>query len=86
MSKLNVAIIQQTCSDDKQQNFAASIDAIKEAANRLIGDFVRQDKFVGGICHGVSVLAWARVDGRSPLAGKRAVAPQRSGPAGVWAC
>lgn len=57
---------------------------VKEAANRLIGEFSKKNKFVGGICHGVSVLAWARVDGRSPLAGHRAVAPQRSGPSGVY--
>jgi putative intracellular protease/amidase len=56
----------------------------KEAANRLINDFIRQDKYVGGICHGVSVLAWARVNDSSPLTGKRVVAPQINGPAGVY--
>ena len=56
----------------------------KEAANRLINDFISQDKYVGGICHGVSVLAWARVNDRSPLVGKHVVAPQINGPAGVY--
>lgn len=56
----------------------------KEAVNKLINDFVKQDKYVGGICHGVSVLAWSRVGGKSLLAGKQAVAPQRDGPAGVY--
>lgn len=42
---------------------------IKQVVNDLIGDFVAQDKYVAAICNGVSVLAWARVDGVSPLAG-----------------
>ena len=37
--------------------------------NRLIEDFVAGDKPVGGIGYGVSVLAWARVDGESLLRG-----------------
>ncbi len=41
------------------------------ATNDLINDFVDQDKYVAGLCHGVTVLAWARVDGVSPIAGKR---------------
>lgn len=32
MSELKVAVIQQTCSNDTKRNFAASIDAIKQAA------------------------------------------------------
>jgi putative intracellular protease/amidase len=40
------------------------------AVNRLINDFVDQDKPVAAISHGVSVLAWARVDGVSPLGGR----------------
>ena len=43
----------------------------KAEVNRLINDFVAQDKYVCGLCHGVSVLAWARVDGVSPLQGKK---------------
>ncbi|WP_145049910.1 DJ-1/PfpI family protein [Lignipirellula cremea] len=56
----------------------------KAAANRLINEFIAQDKIVGALCHGVSVLAWARVDGKSPIAGKNVVAPTRDGPAGVY--
>lgn len=48
--------------------------AVESAANRLINDFVAQDKYVCGLCHGVTVLAWARVDGVSPLAGRTVVA------------
>jgi len=40
---------------------------VVESVNRLIGDFLAQGKPVGAIGHGVSVLAWARVDGVSPL-------------------
>lgn len=46
--------------------------AIRAAANRLIGEFTSQNKPVSGICHGVTVLAWARVDGQSPLKSRRA--------------
>jgi len=45
---------------------------VKATANRLIGEFMAQNKYVTAICHGVSVLAWARIDGSSPLAGRRA--------------
>ena len=55
--------------------------ATKEATNRLINQFVEQGKIAGALCHGVSILAWARVNGRSLLAGKRVVAPTRAGPA-----
>jgi putative intracellular protease/amidase len=41
--------------------------AIRASVNTLINAFVAQDKFVAGVCHGVSVLAWARVNGQSPL-------------------
>jgi putative intracellular protease/amidase len=43
---------------------------VARAANELINEFVAQDKYVAAICHGVSVLAYARVDGVSPLAGR----------------
>jgi putative intracellular protease/amidase len=48
--------------------------ATELAVNALIGDFVHQGKYVAAICHGVSVLAWARVDGASPIAGRTVVA------------
>ena len=56
----------------------------KAAVNKLLNDFVKQDKYVGALCHGVSVLAWARVDGKSILAGRRAVGSPRQSPAGVY--
>ncbi len=46
-----------------------STDALKATVNDLINDFVAQDKYVTAICHGVSVLAYARVDGTSLLEG-----------------
>jgi Ca2+-binding RTX toxin-like protein len=49
--------------------------------NDLINDFVEQDKFVTAICHGVTVLAWARVDGVSPLNGHQVSAPFIGSPA-----
>jgi hypothetical protein len=47
----------------------------KIAVNELINDFVAQDKYVCGLCHGVTVLAWARVDGESPLDGRNGSVP-----------
>ncbi len=43
---------------------------VADAVNRLINDFVDQDKYVAAVSHGVTVLAWARVDGVSPLQGR----------------
>ena len=50
----------------------------KVIVNKLINQFIASSKPVAGVCHGVSVLAWARVDGVSPLQGKKVV----SGPSG----
>jgi len=44
--------------------------ATRSKVNTLINDFIDQDKYVTAICHGVSVLAWARVDGASPIQGR----------------
>jgi putative intracellular protease/amidase len=62
--------------------------ATKQAVNQLITDFVLQDKYITAICHGVTVLGWARVNGVSPLAGRRVSAyaggaPPSSIPAAV---
>jgi putative intracellular protease/amidase len=53
----------------------------KALANRLIGAFLAQDKPVAGVCHGTTVLAWARVDGVSPLRGRRVSVPFIGSPA-----
>ena len=58
--------------------------AIRTQANRVINEFLEQDKYVCALCNGVSVLAWARVDGKSPLAGKRICAPVREAPPGIY--
>lgn len=58
--------------------------ATKAQANRIIEEMVNQDKYVAALCNGVSVLAWARVNGRSPLQGKRVCAPQREAAAGIY--
>jgi putative intracellular protease/amidase len=56
----------------------------KDATNRLINTFVEQDKYVCALCHGVSVLAWSRVNGQSLLQGRRATGPTRQGPSGIY--
>ncbi|MEW4561086.1 DJ-1/PfpI family protein [Bremerella sp. JC770] len=63
-------------------NFNAynNTEAIKATVNDLINDFVDQDKYVAAICHGVSVLAYARVDGSSLLEGKTVSAWAGSAP------
>lgn len=55
--------------------------ATKELVNNLIGEFESQDKFVTAICHGVTVLAWSRVDGVSPLNGRHVSVPFIGAPA-----
>lgn len=57
----------------------------QSVVNNLINDFVDQDKYVAGVCHGVTVLAWARVDGASPLAGKSVAVPWIGAPAQTYA-
>ena len=47
---------------------------LKEVVNDLINDFVDQDKYLAAICNGVTVLAWARVDGASPIDGHNVTA------------
>lgn len=56
----------------------------KAEANRIINEFLAQDKYTCALCNAVSVLAWARVDGKSPLAGKRVCAPPRQAPPGIY--
>ncbi len=58
--------------------------ATKEVVNDLINDFADQDKHVAAVCHGVTVLAWARVDGVSPLSGRQAAVPFIGSPAVSW--
>ena len=58
--------------------------AIKTEVNRVINEFVQQDKYVCALCNGVSVLAWARVNGKSPLSGKHVCAPVRQAPPGIY--
>lgn len=58
--------------------------AVKADVNRLIGEFLSQKKFVCALCNAVSVLAWARVEGQSPLRGKTVCAPVRQAAAGIY--
>lgn len=58
--------------------------SIKVEANRLINEFIAANKPVAALCNGVSVLAWARVNGQSPLRGKKVCAPVRQAAAGVY--
>ncbi|KAA0252501.1 MAG: hypothetical protein EDX89_18180 [Acidobacteria bacterium] len=50
------------------------------AVNRLVEGWLAAGRPVGAVGHGVSVLAWARVDGTSPLQGRPAAASVEEGP------
>lgn len=62
--------------------------ATKQIVNDLINEFLADDKFVAAICHATTVLAWARVDGASPLAGLQVSVPYVGSPGvvynGIW--
>jgi len=51
----------------------------KVIVNNLINEFLADDKYVAGICHGTTVLAWARVNGVSPINGKQVAVPIKDG-------
>lgn len=57
---------------------------VKARVNQLINDFLKQGKYVCALCNAVSVLAWARVDGQSPLKGKTVCAPTRQAAPGIY--
>jgi putative intracellular protease/amidase len=54
---------------------------VVESVNRLIGDFLARRKPVAASGHGVTVLAYARVDGISPLKSRTVSAWAGGGPA-----
>lgn len=56
----------------------------KAIVNRLIAGFLAEGKPVAAVCHGTTVLAWARVDGVSPLAGRRVSVPFIGSPAAFY--
>ena len=58
--------------------------AVKTRVNQVINDFLEQGKYTCALCNAVSVLAWARVDGQSPLKGKTVCAPPRQAPPGIY--
>lgn len=60
------------------------ISPTKVIVNQLINEFLAQDKPVAGICHGTTVLAWARVQGASPLKGRVVAAPFIGSPAAFY--
>jgi putative intracellular protease/amidase len=57
----------------------APVAAHAAHVSRLIGEFLSQQKHVLAICNGVSVLAWSRVNGLSPVQGRAVRAPWGSG-------
>lgn len=65
---------------DYYDNHYDGSSATKLVVNNLVNDFVAQDKYVTAICHGVMNLAWARVNGVSPINGKYVSVPWLGSP------
>jgi len=57
-----------------------STPTIRSTVNSLINAFVAQDKYVTGVCHGVSVLSWSRVNGQSLVSNRVVTTAQFSSP------
>lgn len=55
--------------------------SVVAGVNLLINDFLAKQKPVAAVCHGVTVLAWARVNGVSPIKGRIVAAWAGGGPA-----
>ena len=58
--------------------------ATKQIVNNLINQFTTQNKYIAAVCHATTVLAWARVNGVSPLAGKNVSIPYLGSPGVFW--
>ncbi len=58
--------------------------ATKTVVNNLINEFSAQNKYIAAVCHATTVLAWARVNGVSPLAGKTVSVPYLGSPGVFW--
>ncbi len=59
--------------------------ATKQVINNLINEFIDSDKFVAAICHGTTILDWARrPDGTSPVNGIHMSVPYIGAPAVVY--
>lgn len=62
-------------------NYNSSITE-KNKVNEIINDFHSQGKYITAICHGVSVLAWSRVNGKSIISGKTVASYNGISPSG----
>lgn len=58
--------------------------ATKTIVNNLINEFSTQNKYIAAVCHATTVLAWARVNGVSPLNGKTVSVPYGGSPGVFW--
>jgi Ca2+-binding RTX toxin-like protein len=70
------SMYQYAFNGNYSEGFYNGDPATKAIVNNLINDFIDQDKYVSAICHATTVLAYARVDGVSPVAGKLVATPQ----------
>lgn len=61
--------------------YNSSLDE-KNKVNEIINDFYNQNKYITALCHGVSVLAWSRVNGRSIISGKTVASYNGVSPSG----
>lgn len=78
------SMYQYAFTGDYDNNLYDGDAGTKQVVNDLIGDFIEQDKYVAGVCNGVTVLAWARIDGVSPLAGRTVAVPYIGSPGATY--
>lgn len=78
------SMYQYAFNGDYYDNHYDGNAATKTLVNNLINQFSQQNKYLAAVCHGTTVLAWARVDGVSPLAGKTVSVPYMGSPGVFW--
>lgn len=70
--------------NDYQDDLYDGDPAVKEHVNTLINEFLAADKYVAAVCNAVLILAWARIDGVSPLEGRQVAVPFIGTPEMNW--
>jgi Ca2+-binding RTX toxin-like protein len=78
------SMYQYAFTGDYYDNHYDGNAATKSVVNNLINQFSTQNKYIAAVCHATTVLAWARVNGVSPLAGKTVSVPYGGSPGVFW--
>ncbi len=78
------SMYQYAFTGDYYDNHYDGNAATKTIVNNLINQFSSQNKYLAAVCHATTVLAWARVNGVSPLQGKTVSVPYLGSPGVFW--